>query len=190
MLLGFISLLLTVSQNSLTKICVPPSVLRHMLPCTLKEKEKANQVSHYSAFSFPGLARRILANEEDEHPKTPFCARKVSFLPFHITIVTKSTSYNILLTFLFRIRFLYYLWKLCITSTSLFLYSPSSTSPFQFSLLFLEAQESVPISFYSFINKLLSVHHYIDLLSLLYIDTSVEALGRFYCKAELWYSPR
>ncbi|KAI9104406.1 hypothetical protein K1719_022978 [Acacia pycnantha] len=32
MLLGFISLLLTVTQNVITKICVPPGLTRHMLP--------------------------------------------------------------------------------------------------------------------------------------------------------------
>lgn len=90
MLLGFISLLLTVSQNGLTKICVPPGVLRHMLPCTLKEKdEKESQLpKSHSAFSFPGIARRLLADRllaeaeaaEEAHPKTSFCSSKVCLL--------------------------------------------------------------------------------------------------------------
>ncbi|RYR49294.1 hypothetical protein Ahy_A07g035720 isoform C [Arachis hypogaea] len=87
MLLGFISLLLTVSQNGITKICVPPSVTRHMLPCSLDEKEKVT-VEHLLGqdrfhferfFSFP---RRLLAEtqgtETETHAlaKTEFCARK------------------------------------------------------------------------------------------------------------------
>ncbi|XP_058785728.1 MLO-like protein 1 [Vicia villosa] len=86
MLLGFISLLLTVSQNGLTKICVPPGVLRHMLPCTLKEKDQAEseKPKSHSAFSFPGIARRLLADRllaeaeaaEEANPKSPFCSSK------------------------------------------------------------------------------------------------------------------
>ncbi|XP_015934128.1 MLO-like protein 1 [Arachis duranensis] len=87
MLLGFISLLLTVSQNGITKICVPPSVTRYMLPCSLDEKEKVT-VEHLLGqdrfhferfFSFP---RRLLAEtrgtETETHAlaKTEFCARK------------------------------------------------------------------------------------------------------------------
>jgi len=89
MLLGFISLLLTVSQNRLTKICVPADVLRHMLPCSLEDKEESQSHKHsHSAFSLPGtIARRLLADrllaesEEASEPlKTGFCARKVSFI--------------------------------------------------------------------------------------------------------------
>ncbi|CAI8611519.1 unnamed protein product [Vicia faba] len=79
MLLGFISLLLTVSQNGLTKICVPPAVLRHMLPCTLQEKDDAESQlpKSHSAFSFPGLARRLLAEPpQNAHSKTSFCSTK------------------------------------------------------------------------------------------------------------------
>ncbi|XP_019188503.1 PREDICTED: MLO-like protein 1 [Ipomoea nil] len=38
MLLGFISLLLTVSQSRITKICVPEDIMRHLLPCSLSDK--------------------------------------------------------------------------------------------------------------------------------------------------------
>lgn len=83
MLLGFISLLLTVSQNSLTKICVSPAVLDHMLPCSRKAKEEAqSHPKSHSAFSFPRLARRLLADAQhkgEEEPKTNFCARKVLY---------------------------------------------------------------------------------------------------------------
>uniref|UniRef100_A0A3Q7I246 MLO-like protein n=1 Tax=Solanum lycopersicum TaxID=4081 RepID=A0A3Q7I246_SOLLC len=50
MLLGFISLLLTVLQSSIIKICVPNHVVLHLLPCSL---------SHESQH-----LRRLLAEEE------------------------------------------------------------------------------------------------------------------------------
>ncbi|KAM3290884.1 MLO-like protein 13 isoform X1 [Capsicum chacoense] len=37
MLLGFISLLLTVSQGAISKICIPENIAKIMLPCKLKE---------------------------------------------------------------------------------------------------------------------------------------------------------
>ncbi|KHN19980.1 MLO-like protein 1 [Glycine soja] len=45
MLLGFISLLLTVTQNGITKICVRPSLTRHMLPCNLDAGEHSTPES-------------------------------------------------------------------------------------------------------------------------------------------------
>nr|GMD28079.1 MLO-like protein 1 [Ipomoea batatas] len=38
MLLGFISLLLTVSQSRITKICVSEDIMRHLLPCSLSDE--------------------------------------------------------------------------------------------------------------------------------------------------------
>lgn len=56
MLLGFISLLLTVLQGSIVKICVPKDVVMHLLPCSLSEAP-----SHASPES--GHHRRQLAEE-------------------------------------------------------------------------------------------------------------------------------
>ncbi|OIT40768.1 PREDICTED: MLO-like protein 1 [Nicotiana attenuata] len=58
MLLGFISLLLTVLQSSIVKICVPEDVVLHLLPCSLSE---TNEAAHAS----PGSEhhRRLLAEE-------------------------------------------------------------------------------------------------------------------------------
>ncbi|CAH9117992.1 unnamed protein product [Cuscuta epithymum] len=39
MLLGFMSLLLTVFQGRINKICVPPNTMHHMLPCPLAQEE-------------------------------------------------------------------------------------------------------------------------------------------------------
>ncbi|KOM42378.1 hypothetical protein LR48_Vigan04g257600 [Vigna angularis] len=87
MLLGFISLLLTVTQNGITKICVPPAFTRHMLPCSLDLAPKHE--SHFQTFYFPGTPRRLLAATAAEHApphseaeatetgtETGFCARK------------------------------------------------------------------------------------------------------------------
>lgn len=43
MLLGFISLLLTVFQSSIVKICVKESLTEHLLPCSLSDKKEASK---------------------------------------------------------------------------------------------------------------------------------------------------
>ncbi|XP_020208319.1 MLO-like protein 1 [Cajanus cajan] len=73
MLLGFISLLLTVTQNGIVKICVPVSWTHHMLPCSfdLKEKEESTKTtSHFQTFfsssNISGIARRLLEESKSE----------------------------------------------------------------------------------------------------------------------------
>lgn len=74
MLLGFISLLLTVLQGSIVKICVPEDVVMHLLPCSLSEapSSSANETAHAS----PGSEhhRRLLA---EEAAATGYCSAKV-----------------------------------------------------------------------------------------------------------------
>lgn len=41
MLLGFISLLLTVFQSAISKMCVPEDAVKSMLPCKVYEKGEA-----------------------------------------------------------------------------------------------------------------------------------------------------
>lgn len=60
MLLGFISLLLTVFQNVITKFCVPKYIVSHMLPCKLPEEKR---VSHTINFSRWVLGRHLLSTE-------------------------------------------------------------------------------------------------------------------------------
>ncbi|TKY68773.1 MLO protein 1 [Spatholobus suberectus] len=74
MLLGFISLLLTVTQNGIVKICVPVSWTNHMLPCSLEDKEKEESkttISHFQTFfsfsNISGTARRLLGESESEN---------------------------------------------------------------------------------------------------------------------------
>ncbi|KAM5563989.1 MLO-like protein 1 [Rosa sericea] len=52
MLLGFISLLLTVFQNVIAKICVEHGVMEHLLPCKLEDMaaETENTTSHFAHF--------------------------------------------------------------------------------------------------------------------------------------------
>ncbi|BFG21341.1 hypothetical protein CerSpe_076150 [Prunus speciosa] len=65
MLLGFISLLLTVFQNRITKICVKPEIMDKWLPCSLHHNDQTNEdVAHFSTSLFGGIAgytRRLLA---------------------------------------------------------------------------------------------------------------------------------
>ncbi|XP_020534428.2 MLO-like protein 1 isoform X3 [Jatropha curcas] len=81
MLLGFISLLLTVSQGLLSKICVPEHVINNMLPCSLSEKggheSNTTTTEHFQRFStsrISGTARRLLA--ESAESQLGYCARK------------------------------------------------------------------------------------------------------------------
>ena len=77
MLLGFISLLLTVFQSSIQKICVPLSLMRHMLPC--KNEENAVATAHYQVGLFSsvmGSGRRLLAGGSG----SGYCAKKVKIL--------------------------------------------------------------------------------------------------------------
>ncbi|XP_054780313.1 MLO-like protein 1 isoform X1 [Prosopis cineraria] len=80
MLLGFISLLLTVTQNGITEIRVPAGLTRHMLPCNPDRgegEESITSTSHFqSFFSFPGIsgtARRLLAGASSSRS---YCVRK------------------------------------------------------------------------------------------------------------------
>ncbi|XP_068309917.1 MLO-like protein 1 [Pyrus communis] len=58
MLMGFISLLLTVFQNLISKFCVSEDVMAHLLPCKLPgEAEEAEPTSHL------GGMRRLFAEE-------------------------------------------------------------------------------------------------------------------------------
>lgn len=89
MILGFISLFLTITQNGITKICVRESWTLHMLPCSPDEKEKKeskpSSTSHFQTFFSSNdvftAARHLLADDGDDHPSTHeklgYCAAKV-----------------------------------------------------------------------------------------------------------------
>ena len=76
MLLGFISLLLSVFQGAAQKICVRESIMHHMLPCPLPPRAGAK----YGAAAFTGVlggARRLLAGGG---AASDYCQRKVYIL--------------------------------------------------------------------------------------------------------------
>ncbi|WCJ27671.1 Seven transmembrane MLO family protein [Euphorbia peplus] len=78
MLLGFISLLLTVSQTTVSKICVPESVVSNMLPCSLSEKGEKEEGHESNATTtvehFQRSFRRLLA--ESAESQLGYCAKK------------------------------------------------------------------------------------------------------------------
>jgi mlo protein len=97
MILGFISLFLTVTQNGITKICAPREWTIHMLPCSLKEDDefketKLSSKSHFQTFFSSkdvfGTARRLLGDDHDHSSKGEeigYCDAKV--LKLHATVL-------------------------------------------------------------------------------------------------------
>ncbi|KAL8170273.1 hypothetical protein V2J09_022077 [Rumex salicifolius] len=69
MLLGFISLLLTVFQGAISKLCAPEKVVAHMLPCKLSETEESSSTVHIS-----GPFKRLLS--EGAGAQASYCAQK------------------------------------------------------------------------------------------------------------------
>ncbi|ERN20156.1 hypothetical protein AMTRI_Chr06g201430 [Amborella trichopoda] len=64
MLLGFISLLLTVFQGLIGRICIPESFVRHMLPCEKEGAPSSSETKHFQSFfssDITGNKRRLLA---------------------------------------------------------------------------------------------------------------------------------
>lgn len=78
MLLGFISLLLTVFQGIIVKICVSESITEHLLPCPLSGKPGEEKASHSKPETTTHL-RHLL----EESAKEGYCAAKgkVPLLP-------------------------------------------------------------------------------------------------------------
>lgn len=80
MLLGFISLLLTVFQNVITKICVNEGVIRHLLPCKLPSSESESEGEPSSnSTEITSHIGRLLAEGSQVNG---YCAAKVTRLPF------------------------------------------------------------------------------------------------------------
>ncbi|CAN8286547.1 unnamed protein product [Cochlearia groenlandica] len=60
MLLGFISLILSVSQSKIAKVCIPKDLSEKFLPCKKPKQESLKDTSHFQ-FSFTG--RHLLAGD-------------------------------------------------------------------------------------------------------------------------------
>ena len=92
MLLGFISLLLTVFQGLIQRICIPEGWTNHMLPCK-KEDQKSEEVAagigteHYVVGILGGV-RRLLSEEGEG---STHCSRKV--FPFYPSMRISLTNY-------------------------------------------------------------------------------------------------
>ncbi|KAL0452875.1 UNVERIFIED_CONTAM: MLO-like protein 1 [Sesamum latifolium] len=71
MLLGFISLMLTVFQDRISKICIPKHLMNHWLPCNKQldssTSKHAKSTAHFEAFFFvlPPGSRHLLAAASD-----------------------------------------------------------------------------------------------------------------------------
>ncbi|THF95458.1 hypothetical protein TEA_007720 [Camellia sinensis var. sinensis] len=75
MVLGFISLLLTVFQGSIIKICVNQSVTHHLLPCKLPSQSSSHQGdSSSNTTETTSHHRRLLA---EQLPGANYCAAKI-----------------------------------------------------------------------------------------------------------------
>lgn len=86
MLLGFISLMLTVFRNPILYICVEEDVLKHMLPCALHKTadDDHSHVKHLTRLS--GFGRRLLSEK-----RTDRCSEKV----LDLLIIFVTVIYNI-----------------------------------------------------------------------------------------------
>ncbi|KAL0417938.1 UNVERIFIED_CONTAM: MLO-like protein 1 [Sesamum radiatum] len=73
MLLGFISLLLTVFQGRIVKLCVRPDIMKHLLPCSLSSESASGGEESNAAPEVSGHHRRLLA---EEAAAAGYCAAK------------------------------------------------------------------------------------------------------------------
>ncbi|KAE8679013.1 MLO-like protein 1 [Hibiscus syriacus] len=85
MLMGFISLLLTVFQGAISKICVSKDTLTHIIPCKLEDNKATGKgsnhsetTSHFQEYfvsTLAGSIRHLLA-EESTSSHLEYCAKK------------------------------------------------------------------------------------------------------------------
>ncbi|XP_019166925.1 PREDICTED: MLO-like protein 1 [Ipomoea nil] len=80
MLLGFISLLLAVFQDRISKICIPPEAMHQMLPCTGPQEKAAVESEMAAPPVYPGAE---FDNQQSPPPLlgfhdegAPYCAKK------------------------------------------------------------------------------------------------------------------
>ncbi|KAG7574839.1 Mlo-related protein [Arabidopsis suecica] len=71
MLLGFISLLLSVSQSKIAKICIPKDLSEKFLPCNKPKEDKSLKDTTHFQFSFTG--RHLLA---EDSATGEYCSQK------------------------------------------------------------------------------------------------------------------
>ncbi|KAK3231219.1 hypothetical protein Dsin_003100 [Dipteronia sinensis] len=74
MLLGFISLLLTVCQNAIAKICIPQHLSTKWMPCKKQEDNQTKISAHFFSFISPDGTRRHLLAEASS--SQDYCSQK------------------------------------------------------------------------------------------------------------------
>ncbi|KAK4254533.1 hypothetical protein QN277_009905 [Acacia crassicarpa] len=74
MLLGFISLLLTVFQGSISRICIPPSLATNMLPC--KRHQGSTTGSEHNLIYYNTITNRRRLFSEDPSSTSKHCTQK------------------------------------------------------------------------------------------------------------------
>ncbi|XP_024028723.1 MLO-like protein 3 [Morus notabilis] len=76
MLLGFISLFLTVTQEYIAKICIPTSAGDTMLPCRKQDANSDSAELNHFVKKFSHTIRQLLAEEEDSTEDGDSCTAK------------------------------------------------------------------------------------------------------------------
>lgn len=89
MLLGFISLLMTVFQDRLQKICVDEDIMKHWLPCKEKAADKNKKLAADLFTGVYGGARRLLASGGSD-----YCTNKVFSRPVWHHIYCNTLSWK------------------------------------------------------------------------------------------------
>ncbi|KAI9122487.1 hypothetical protein K1719_006327 [Acacia pycnantha] len=74
MLLGFISLLLTVFQGSISRICIPPSLATNMLPC--KRPQESTTGSEHNLIYYNTITNRRRLFSEEPSSTSKHCTQK------------------------------------------------------------------------------------------------------------------
>lgn len=112
MLLGFISLLLTVFQRTIVKICVPHDITEHLLPCSLSLKSSGEENSSHAKPETTSHLRRLLS---EGSATQGYCAAKVttfiSFIFFRVSY--KLTDFLVIYVLVFArniIMIIFSLW--------------------------------------------------------------------------------
>ncbi|KAI9161231.1 hypothetical protein LWI28_015619 [Acer negundo] len=79
MLLGFISLLLTVCQNAIAKICIPQHLSTKWTPCKKQQDNQTKTTSHFFSFISPdGIHRHLLASSSSSSSSSQdYCSQKI-----------------------------------------------------------------------------------------------------------------
>ncbi|XP_028804583.1 MLO-like protein 13 isoform X2 [Neltuma alba] len=74
MLLGFISLLLTVFQGSISRMCIPPSLVTNMLPC--KRHQESTTGSEHNLIYYNTITNRRRLFSEETSSASKHCTQK------------------------------------------------------------------------------------------------------------------